>query len=220
LQTVLCEIEAVINQRPLCYTSDEDIGESLTPNHLLFGKSFENSMSNKQICIDNVADCKRRVKHVQTTLEHFWKRFSNTYLNELRQHHTYRYKRVADPTLSLNDVVLIRDDIPLPRSRWKIGKVEKLVLGNDGKVRGAKLKVITNCGKPGHIHRPIQKLIPFEIGEKTSTEDIDDDLNHIGSDNRSSEIGDACDEPHRGSRIPRRAAIDGQCLRRLKSKIY
>ena len=36
LETVLCEIESVINNRPLFYTSDDDLGEALTPNHLIY----------------------------------------------------------------------------------------------------------------------------------------------------------------------------------------
>ena len=44
----------------------------------------------------------------------------------------------------------------------KKGKVEKLIKGRDGKVRGALLKV-TQGGKTVFLHRPLQRLIPLEV---------------------------------------------------------
>ena len=35
LQTVLCEIEAAINNRPLAFLSDDDLDEALTPYHII-----------------------------------------------------------------------------------------------------------------------------------------------------------------------------------------
>ena len=37
LVTALLKIESVINGRPLAYLSEDDLGESLTPNHLMYG---------------------------------------------------------------------------------------------------------------------------------------------------------------------------------------
>ena len=37
LSTVTTEIEAVLNSRPLTYVDSDDLEESLTPSHLLFG---------------------------------------------------------------------------------------------------------------------------------------------------------------------------------------
>lgn len=42
-------------------------------------------------------------------------------------------------------------------------KVEELVVGKDGVVRGAKLKVFSK-GKPVYLSRPIQRLYPVEVG--------------------------------------------------------
>jgi hypothetical protein len=44
-----------------------------------------------------------------------------------------------------------------------------LVRGNDGKVRGAKVKVAERRKKP-MIQRPIQKLYPIEIGNQDITQ--------------------------------------------------
>ena len=48
------------------------------------------------------------------------------------------------------------------RSNWKLAKVEELIVGKDGQVRGARLKVITK-GKPVFMNRAVQKLFPLEV---------------------------------------------------------
>ena len=35
--SVLLKIESVINGRPLAYFSEDDLGDVLTPNHLMYG---------------------------------------------------------------------------------------------------------------------------------------------------------------------------------------
>jgi hypothetical protein len=39
LYTVLTEIEATLNSRPLTYVSTEDLDEPITPSHLINGKN-------------------------------------------------------------------------------------------------------------------------------------------------------------------------------------
>ena len=54
----------------------------------------------------------------------------------------YRKQPTGDSRdLVVGDVVLIKEDEPAPRTQWRIGKVIELVKGQDGLVRGAKLKV-------------------------------------------------------------------------------
>ena len=57
---------------------------------------------------------------------------------------------------------MIQDDW-LPRSKWRHGKVERLIPSSDGVVRGAKLKVVTKGGKPTTLRRPVQRLLPLEV---------------------------------------------------------
>ena len=38
LLTVICEIESVVNSRPLCYVYDDSIEEAIAPSHLLLGR--------------------------------------------------------------------------------------------------------------------------------------------------------------------------------------
>jgi len=209
LQTVLTEIEAVINQRPLCYMSDDEIGNTITPNHLIFGRQLSSKPSvNVFSAITSVDDCTRRVKYILNLVQHFQKRFRVTYLNELKQKHMYnKTKTSAEQKLTLNDVVLIKDDSPQPRTQWRIGKVEKLVIGADGKIRGARLKVNTSNGT-SLVHRPVQKIIPFEIAN--------DDTSLTNIEEATSSGGARGDEHKVGGRMRRRAAIEGQNLRRAR----
>ena len=60
--------------------------------------------------------------------------------------------------MELGDVVLIRDE-HLPRQKWRLGKVEELIVGTDRNIRGAKLKVVSKTGESTTCHRPVQKLV-------------------------------------------------------------
>ena len=176
LETVLCDVESVNNSRPLNYLSEDDIEEPLTPYHLMFGRNVltDSTLKPNDNDIDlSVQDCSKRLKYIRKLIENYWKKFSSTYLNELRQMHIYRKSKSGTQKLELGDVVLIRDDNYLPRQKWRLGKIEELVIGRDGNTRGAKLKVISTTGGIHTCHRPVQKLIPFEIMEEGRSIHID-----------------------------------------------
>ena len=46
--------------------------------------------------------------------------------------------------------------------------MSRLVKGRDGQVRGARLKVLSKAGKQSSVHRFVQRLISFEIREKSA----------------------------------------------------
>ena len=50
LQTLVMEIEAILNNRPSC--QDSEIEVVLTPNHLVYGRRLENINSNKNGSIE------------------------------------------------------------------------------------------------------------------------------------------------------------------------
>ena len=77
--------------------------------------------------------------------------------------------------LVVGDVVLIKEDEPAPRTQWRISKVIEFVTGQDGQVRGAKLKVLAKGGKQTIIHRPVQKLMALEIAQNSSENNCSDD---------------------------------------------
>ena len=50
-----------------------------------------------------------------------------------------------------------------PRGFWRIGKVERLISGVDGEIRGASVRVHTNRKNTLMLNRPIQHLYPLEV---------------------------------------------------------
>ena len=83
----------------------------------------------------------------------------------------------------MGDAVLIKDDA-FKRNERKKGKVEQLIFGNDGHVRGALLKV-SHRGNVSHIQRPIQKIIPLEVQKEQNVQVPVSDCNRndISTDN-------------------------------------
>ena len=67
--------------------------------------------------------------------------------------------------MSVGDVVIAYKD-KQPRSNWRLGKIERIIRGKDGHIRGASLRVITREGRHSVIERPLQKLFPLEIATK------------------------------------------------------
>ena len=161
--TVLKQIENVINNRPLTYDYTDDMIEPITPNKLMYGRNLDvvNINGNNYEKIDNT---KKRHKYIQSLIDHFWKRWSNEYLVELREHHKKFKNTKCLPAPRLNDVVLIKDD-NLKRSDWKMVKITELIRSKDNNIRAAKLDTRSN-GKLVHICRPINKLFPLEITEE------------------------------------------------------
>ena len=57
----------------------------------------------------------------------------------------------------VGEVVLVGED-GVKRNRWKMGRIEKLIKGKDGVIRGASIRT-----KNGTVGRPLQKIYPLEV---------------------------------------------------------
>lgn len=142
LQTLFCEVEAILNSRPITKSSsDPNDLEALTPNHVLLLHPGQNLPCGVFDVKDNYV--KRRWRQIQYLADIFWKRWSREYLSTLqaRQKWTHKQRNVSE-----GDIVLIVDDTP--RS-----KVTEVIKDNKGFVRSAKVKTQTV-----ELRRPIDKL--------------------------------------------------------------
>ena len=101
----------------------------------------------------------KRYKYVQSLIGQFFNRFSKEYLTELRERE--RYCKDIDNTIKVGDVVLIHEK-SIPRSKWPLGRVMRLVTSDEGIVRGVVLKT-----KEGELKRPMNLLYPLEMGIST-----------------------------------------------------
>ena len=92
LQTLIVEIEAVLNDRPLTYVSaDIDDAEPLTPSHLICGRRIT-SLPHQTVeetvdPIYGVPQVKEFVKRQSQLLQHFQSRWKKEYLTSLREYH-------------------------------------------------------------------------------------------------------------------------------------
>ena len=95
-----------------------------------------------------VQDFSKRYKYISKLVNDQWKRFSKVYLNEPWRHHINRKeKHSKNNVLNVGDIVLIKGEENVPRTQWRIGKINKLVIAKDAQVRGAELVVIYKTGE-------------------------------------------------------------------------
>lgn len=106
LSTLLCEVESVMNGRPLTTVStDQRDLEALTPNHLLLLQSetqLPRGLFSEEGCFS-----RRRWKQVQYLSNIFWRRWSKEYLPQLQIRQKWLRKR---RNLTVGDVVLVSAD--------------------------------------------------------------------------------------------------------------
>ena len=160
LLTVMSEVEATLNSRPLTYDYGIPGEEVLTPAQLMYGRRLTTLPGSQEVEED--ITCRKRYRHVNERLEHFWRRWHREYLTDLRESHNCNVKRTGKEP-KVGDVVIVFED-GAKRNSWKMAVIEELIHGRDNKVRGANVRVVTK-GKTLRLSRPLQKLYPIEVRE-------------------------------------------------------
>ena len=173
LSTIITEVEAILNSRPLNYV-DEDItlATALTPNDFLspyskvgipvikndtedhIDKEFKSSNTKPaEVLMDTW-------KKGQAHLNCLWKIWYSHYilsLHERYQTHIQEVKKVSKCEPRIGEIVHVKEE--LPRGRWKLGRIEELIISNDGETRAAKIRTAH-----GHVlKRPLNLLYPMEL---------------------------------------------------------
>ena len=157
LHTVLLEIEAIVNSRPLTDVPMEpNENTPLTPNHLLRVNN-DVALSTFQ---NNEDDCysRQRFRLVQFTADEFWKCWLIEYPRTVLTRSKWHEKR---KNLKPGDIVLLNDTFS-PRGKWPLGKIVKTFPNKYGNVRSVLLKTIN-----GSLKRPTCKLCPIVLVEHT-----------------------------------------------------
>lgn len=130
MTTLLSQIEACLNSRPLCPLEDTDSNEvPLTPGHFLIGEA--------PICIpqpdlqDVPINHLTRWQHTQKLLNNFWSRWQSEYLTRLQQRPKW-LKKVAE--FEIGQIVIIKSE-NLPPGKWSLGRIVDKHPGEDGITR-------------------------------------------------------------------------------------
>lgn len=153
LYTVLTQIEALLNSRPLTpMSSDPSDLSALTPGHFLTLEPL--GVLPEEPLLDKSVSPLQRWKLIQRMHQDFWKRWHVEYIHTLQQRHKWT-DRKSEPTVGMLVLVVNEQRGPM---HWCLGRVIQLHPGSDGICR-----VVTVKTAVGQFKRPIVKLAPLPL---------------------------------------------------------
>ncbi|XP_037399818.1 uncharacterized protein LOC108416929 [Pygocentrus nattereri] len=153
LSTLMAEITAIINARPLSpITTDPDSPFLLTPAMLLTQKvysppPFPGGFDGKDLH-------RQQWRQVQHLADIFWNRWRREYLGTLQSRRKWQADR---PNLQVGDLVLLKDQ-QVNRNEWPIGLIHNTFPDKDGKVRKVEIKIFKN-GAAKTYQRPVSETV-------------------------------------------------------------
>lgn len=175
LHTVITQIEAVLNSRPLTYLYSDGLEEPLTPAHLVKGRrllGLPERIEDKDEDFNETAHtARKREQYLSRVLQHYWRRWKEEYLVDLREYHKIQHKRNNVPGIKQGDVVTIEDENRRNRTSWQLARVESVLKGQDNVARGARVRLANG----NVIERPLQKLYPLEISNNEIISETESD---------------------------------------------
>lgn len=146
--TLLNQIEACLNSRPLCPLSSGPTDlQTLTPAHFLIGDSLL-ALADAEPIEDNI-NLFTKWQMVQHENRRFWRKWQQEYTTRLQQRPKWQKEKKE---LAIGDLVSIGDTNTTP-TYWPLGRVIEIHPGNDGLIRVATVKTSN-----GVLKRPITKL--------------------------------------------------------------
>ncbi len=152
LYTLLTEIEAILNSRPLAPLRSDDVveGTFLTAGHFLVGRPLKAAPTPRPPAgkLSNL----RRWNLVSRLTSDLWSQWLGTYLASCAQRSKWQHQ---GRKLAVNDLVYVKDETLRIRD-WPLAIVEEVFPGDDGEVRAVQLKCRGRSYK-----RAANRLIPF-----------------------------------------------------------
>ena len=146
--TILTQVEACLNSRPLVAITSHSLDgiEALTPSHFLLGRP---ATSYPEDVVYSEPSLHRRWAMTKSMIQHFWRRWSAEYLQQLQKLTKWRK---PNPNLTIGDVVLIKEDQTFTQ-QWPLARVIDVHPGRDGLVRAVTVKT-----QHATYKRPVAKL--------------------------------------------------------------
>ncbi|XP_066260797.1 uncharacterized protein [Euwallacea similis] len=153
LITLLAQIEAILNSRPLSPMSqDPNDLTPLSPAHFLIGRSTtELPDPDLQHVPANRLSVFQRIQLIK---QHFWKRWSKEYISELQQRVKWKTQQ---QDVQEGVLVLVKED-NFPPSKWRMGRVVAVHPGRDGVNRVATIRTSS-----GLVKRSFSKICPLPV---------------------------------------------------------
>ncbi|XP_034934693.1 uncharacterized protein [Chelonus insularis] len=149
LSTLLVQIEAVLNSRPLePLSADSTDISALTPAHFLVGEPL---VTLPEPSLEDVPMPRlSRWQFIQQRLQSFWSTWSKQYLQQ--QLAISKWKHPAH-NITVGSLVLLTDE-RFPPTKWPLARVIEVFPGSDGLIRTVKLRTAT-----AELVRPLTKLV-------------------------------------------------------------
>ncbi|KXJ73401.1 hypothetical protein RP20_CCG015942 [Aedes albopictus] len=149
MTTILAQIEACLNSRPLCALSSSiDSCEALTPGHYVIGQPLNLVPEPRVTDIpENRLDKYQRLRRV---VEDLWDRFKTEYVTSLQTRNKWQ---ASEENLKVADLVLVKND-SAPPAYWELARVTALHPDRSGVVRNVTLQ----RGQTTY-QRPVHKLV-------------------------------------------------------------
>lgn len=160
--TVLCQIEACINSRPLTplSTSTNDL-RALTPGHFLIGAPLleipENPITNPTSSLSS------RWRLLLQMKDSFWKRWTRDLLHTMQPRQKWQQERQP---LHVGDLVLLQSPSTYPGA-WSLGRITKIFPGQDNITRVASVKT-----QDGERTRALNRLVVLPFSSRRPPEDV------------------------------------------------
>ena len=165
-RTLLVEVEATINSRPLTVDciNDPSTIQPISPSNILTMKSSVVMPPPGHFVKEDVF-CRRRWRRIQHIANEFWSRWRKEYLSNLQSRSKWSSSK---RNMAVGDVVLVRDDTNSHRNCWKLALVQKVLESKDGHVRTVQIK------QGSHSYdRPTNKLIVLVENELVQQNEIE-----------------------------------------------
>ena len=160
-QTVLVEVEGILNSRSLTYVHEEH-EVPVTPSSLCTGRRLLSPIPKTQDSISGTTatELSKRQKHLDLVHTSGTVGEGSIFLNFV----SIAKKTLQSRVIRKGDIVCVHED-NVPRQRWKLATVQELIHGRDNIVRTAVVRLASKGGRV-EIQRPVQKLYPVEVYER------------------------------------------------------
>ncbi|KRZ58611.1 hypothetical protein T02_14089, partial [Trichinella nativa] len=157
LHTVLCELEARINDQPLTLLSEDPHDcAPLTPAHFLIGRELASLPipAASASAPTNASSLRKRWRHQQLLMKHLWNRWLEKYLMTLTSRG--KWTKIG-PQPEKGDLVFLVEE-GVPRNRWKLDVIIEPLTGSDGVTS---IGLVMNYGTPVENSLRLSLKIPI-----------------------------------------------------------
>ena len=158
LTTALCQIESILNSRPLIPIWFKDPYIPLTPAHLITGYPVSH-FPDDLLANDAHYTVKIRHEFLSNLLQGFWKKWRSEYLNTLIRSKKW-FKTTHGP--KIGDIVIVKRRNDPPRS-WSLETIKSLFPGSDNCIR-----VVEVATANGLKREAVRNLIPLNVDTSVS----------------------------------------------------